>query len=547
MIKNSKKKYELLNDSGIKHANKGELNKAEHCFLKAINLNSNEYKAYINLSNIYVLKKQKKNCTELLIDYLLKNKFNEYIANHAGNLFYNFEYDNELKRLFEITKLNIKNIKKDKYYLFYIQGKFFEKKEDFNKSKKAYSNSILCNKHFFRSYVRLLSLLEKTNNLNDIDLLLKEGLKNFKDIDQQNILILYKSIYLNRIKNYIESQKLIQKNNLEVKLAKNIPFFITLLDLESKNFDKLKDFKTAFKKVEARNKLKSNLEENKKFNGLNIYDSISKYKKFYIKKNIKLIERNLKYHDDTNLVFLVGFPRSGTTLLDSILRSHSKIKVLEEKPYILNLRHKFFEKKNNDLTSLLGITQKEKDIIRQEYFKYIFKNSKDKQKVIIDKFPLSIIEIGFIKCIFPKAKIILAMRHPCDVVISCFFSSFKINDAMVNFLKWDDTIAFYNEVFELFEFYTEELSLQYFTIRYEDIINDFKNQISNLTKFLDVEFENKMNKFYITAKKRVKISTPSYSQVINPLYTSSIDRWKNYDQSLRSNKYLNKWIKKFNY
>ena len=89
-------------------------------------------------------------------------------------------------------------------------------------------------------------------------------------------------------------------------MAKNIPFFITLLDLESKNFDKLKDFKTAFKKVEARNKLKSNLEENKKFNGLNIYDSISKYKILY-KKNIKLIERNLKYHDDTNLVFLVDF------------------------------------------------------------------------------------------------------------------------------------------------------------------------------------------------------------------------------------------------
>ena len=121
------------------------------------------------------------------------------------------------------------------------------------------------------------------------------------------------------------------------------------------------------------------------------------------------------------------------------------------------------------------------------------------------------------------------MRHPCDVVISCFFSSFKINDAMVNFLKWDDTIAFYNEVFELFEFYTEELSLQYFTIRYEDIISDLKTKISNLTKFLDVEFENKMNKFCITAKKRVKISTPSYSQVINPLYTSSIDRWENYD------------------
>ena len=64
------------------------------------------------------------------------------------------------------------------------------------------------------------------------------------------------------------------------------------------------------------------------------------------------------------------------------------------------------------------------------------------KKIIIDKLPLSIIELGFIKIIFPNSKIILAMRHPCDVITSCFFTSFKINDSMINFLKLKTLLIF---------------------------------------------------------------------------------------------------------
>ena len=139
------------------------------------------------------------------------------------------------------------------------------------------------------------------------------------------------------------------------------------------------------------------------------------------------------------------------------------------------------------------------------------------------------------------------MRHPCDVVTSCFFSLFKINDAMVNFLKWDDTIYFYNKVFDLFNFYEEELNIDYRMIKYENIVNDFKKHINLLLDYLDLKYERKIEKFFITAKNRNKISTPSYSQVINPLYKSSIGRWKNYDSAIKSQKDLKRWIKKFNY
>ena len=77
----------------------------------------------------------------------------------------------------------------------------------------------------------------------------------------------------------------------------------------------------------------------------------------------------------------MGFPRSGTTLLDTILRSHSKIKVLEEKPILLNLRHNFFKNKNNNLTDLLKITESEKNYIRQNYLEKIILNKNDEKKL----------------------------------------------------------------------------------------------------------------------------------------------------------------------
>jgi len=114
-------------------------------------------------------------------------------------------------------------------------------------------------------------------------------------------------------------------------------------------------------------------------------------------------------------------------------------------------------------------------------------------------------------------------------------------------LGWSSTIQFYNKVFDLFEFYSNEMDLSFITIKYEDLIINFKNNVQKMTKYMGLEYESNMENFFITAKNRSMISTPSYSQVINPLYTTSINKWKNYPNTHETQKKLNKWIKKFNY
>jgi len=539
--------YKAYIEDGVKKAKDKEFDDCELIFLKALSLDKKETLAYINLSNIYIVQNKIEKSVKLLMSYFTKNHFNEEIANHTARILFTFKQTKHLINLFKITKLNSKKNSHKKNYLYFIQGQYYEREEEYEKAKHAFNRSIECNKFYFDSYLKLLNLYEKTIDYLQFKKLLKVSFNIFNDVNQIRILLFYKSLSLFNEKKFYESQKIITNNNLYYELNNNNVYFIKLLDLEAKNNEKLKYYDLAFKKIEEKNNIITNLSESKRFDGKNIYSSIDKYKIFFNKKNVSYINSKLNYQNDNNLVFLIGFPRSGTTLLDSILRSHSCINVLEEKPFLLNLRHEFFKNNNNDLSSLLDISQKAKDNIRESYFKKIITSPEDNRKIIIDKFPLTIIELGFIKCIFPRAKIILALRHPCDVVLSCYFSSFKINDAMVNFLKWKDTIKFYNSVFNLFEFYNKELSLDLLTIKYEDVINDFKNKTKIMSNYLGLEYEESMENFFQTARNRSRISTPSYNQVINPLYTSSIGRWKNYSVARQSKIELNKWIKRFNY
>ena len=202
-----------------------------------------------------------------------------------------------------------------------------------------------------------------------------------------------------------------------------------------KNYDKLKKYDLAFDAFNKRNVKILNLKENKKFDKKILYNLIESYSNFFVKENINKYNLFNKIDNYSDPVFLVGFPRSGTTLLDTILRTHSHTIVLEEKPYISNIRDEFFKSNHNKISSLENIDLDKIKDVRKNYFKNI-KNFDEKNfsKIIVDKLPLNIIEIGFIKRIFPKSKFILMMRHPCDSVLSCFVTNFGINEAMVQLL-----------------------------------------------------------------------------------------------------------------
>jgi hypothetical protein len=167
--------------------------------------------------------------------------------------------------------------------------------------------------------------------------------------------------------------------------------------------------------------------------------------------------------------------------------------------------------------------------LRTVYLRKASEYSGDRQDItIIDKHPLNTIDIALIHRVFPDSKIIFALRHPADVCLSCFFQDFNLNGAMIHFLDLQDTANLYHLVMELWRDYTKIPQLIYHVVRYENLISDFDLETKNLFQFLNIPWDPSVHKYNVHAKTHQQISTPSYHQVVEPIYNRSVYRWKNY-------------------
>lgn len=232
----------------------------------------------------------------------------------------------------------------------------------------------------------------------------------------------------------------------------------------------------------------------------------------------------------TTNAFIVGFPRSGTTLLDQILDSHPGIQVMEEKEAIKVVAQSIPGDYPQSLASI-----EEPDILklRELYFKtvdgYI---SRDPNTILVDKFPLNIRHIPLITRLFPDARVILAMRHPCDVVLSNFMQNYKINNAMANFFTIEDSALAYKRVMALWQKSISLLPVNYHTVKYESLVTGFNDEVSQLLEFLGVDWDDAVLEYDSHAKKRGTIKTPSYQSVTEPIYQRAKFRWKRYADQL---------------
>jgi len=354
-----------------------------------------------------------------------------------------------------------------------------------------------------------------------------EGILQFKKKNYNETIKIFENIKLN--------QEDFQKNVLQTNIL-------------GKCYDEIGLYSKAFESFSKSNKITENAFRNKldknKFN-----ERVSKRLNSISDTKGRLEFSHEVYDKRIDPVFLIGFPRSGTTLLDTILRTHKSIKVIEEKLFIEDLINELNNYTENNLLKLNSINKEKIKYLRDLYFKkreaFIgFENN----VVYIDKLPLNIIYAAEIKKIFPNSKFIVSIRNPYDVILSCFMQPFLPNDAMSNFYNLKDTTSFYDLVMNLWDKYQENLNLNLYQIKYEDIINDFDNCIKQLLKFLNVNWTDDLRKYYMTASKRGIINTPSYNQVSSPLYKKSISRWKNYSENfLDINLKLEKWIKRYEY
>lgn len=227
-------------------------------------------------------------------------------------------------------------------------------------------------------------------------------------------------------------------------------------------------------------------------------------------------------------VFLVGFPRSGTTLLDTILMGHPDAVVMEEQPPL-----NFVEMELGGSAALANLDDAGVARARRRYFEEVKKILPlSVGKLLIDKSPLFLYRAPLIHRLFPRARIILSLRHPCDVVLSCFMSNFRLNSAMANFLRLEDAAAFYDLCFTHWRRSCALFPLNIHTVAYENLVEDVGVVVSPLLDFLGLDANSEMLDHQKTARARGLITTASYSQVAEPLYKRASGRWRRYSHHL---------------
>ncbi len=230
-------------------------------------------------------------------------------------------------------------------------------------------------------------------------------------------------------------------------------------------------------------------------------------------------------------VFVLGMPRSGTTLVEQILASHSQVLgagELNDMKYIAKFGSHFVNPKQAYPNFLPFLAQQHYQRLASEYLRRIeeLAGSHSASRVV-DKHPLNFQFVGLIFSMFPNAKIIHTVRHPLDTCLSCFFQNFSRGQHYS--FDLGTLTSFYLGYQRLMEHWEMLYPGKILTVEYENVISDQENQSRRLLDYCGLEFEAACLKFYETERT---VKTASFKQVREPVYRTSKNRWKNYQREL---------------
>ena len=245
-------------------------------------------------------------------------------------------------------------------------------------------------------------------------------------------------------------------------------------------------------------------------------------------------------------VFLLGFPRSGTTLLEKVLSGHPDIETLEEINH-LAAAAKGYREGEPGWRRLADLTAAEADACREIYWNGVRGSLGDiSGKIVVDKLPLHTQALPFIAKVFPDARILFAVRDPRDVVLSCFRRRFRINSAMFEFLTLAGAADFYDAVMSLAVTARGRLALDVHEVRHEAVIEDFDARIGAVLNFIGAGWDPSVRDFADRVGGRMR--TPSYAQLARGLNSDGVGQWRRYSrQMLNASQTLKPWALRFGY
>lgn len=250
--------------------------------------------------------------------------------------------------------------------------------------------------------------------------------------------------------------------------------------------------------------------------------------------------------------FVIGFMRSGTTLTQEVLDAHPDVFVADEVDFVSAMKRELHERDRSDSSTAEKLSRLDLPGVlhlRAFYWKRVRERFGDTigKRLFVDKFTMNTVDLGLINCIFPDAKIVFVMRDPRDVCLSCFMQLMVPTPATVQLLSWEGTAKFYAAVMDWWLYIRQQMTLQCIEFRYEDVVPDFEPTYRKVFDFLGLARDPAVVDFHKRAAQKF-IASPSRSQVAQPLYGSSVAKWRYFEADFAPvQEVLAPYIRAFNY
>lgn len=507
----SNKNYSELY-KGIRHVKAGRLRLAEDVYKNILKKDKNNIDA-LRLFGLLAFKLKKYDIAEQLFIKVLK--LNPSFALAWDNLAKLYRIQNKLSKSIPAFK-NLIKLDPNNFEALVSLGTVYIKLSKYKDGIDLYKKALVINPENARVHLSMGHALKTLGNREDCERAYQNAIKNYSLSGEA-----YWS--LANLKTYqFDSNEIIAMENA-IKNNMHQDELIQIYFALGKAYETNKNYKKSFKNYQ-----KGNWEQRKKIN----YNA-EEYKKYtdeiiqFFSSNKDLLKINKGYLSKEP-IFILGLPRSGSTLIEQILSSHSLIEGTQELPNIMGISREIksmdIDKKYPSNIKLLN-----DDDFFNYGLKYIneTKWTRSDKPYFIDKMPNNYIHIGLIKLILPNAKIIDARRNPMDACFSCFKQYFARGQHFTYDL--DDIARYYKDYERLMDFWKSIFPDSIYTIKYEDVINDPDNGVHSLLNYLELDFEDSCLNFY---KSKRPVKTASSEQVRQPIYKSGLDYWLNYENDL---------------
>ena len=453
----------------------GDFEGALENYKLALKINPNFLDVYNNIGNLYYELKSFKDAEKIWSDGLKVSPNNIVLLRNLGTLLFEKKGENSLaKKNFE----KILALSPDKSFALNYLGMIYKSEGKFDKAERYFKNAIEVDPYYSEAYYNL-SYLKKFNKQNN---------------------------FLRKLEKLYSSKQVSEEDKVYICFSL------------AKAFDDLEKYSLSYKYLSEGNFLR------KKLIGYNINKDKKLFSKIY--KNFKQFKNdNFKLPNYNNLknkvpIFILGMPRSGTTLVEQIISTHSKVfgagelNILSNSIYKLDILNKKVSK-----DSLLKL--------RKLYLAHIneFNTSKE---LVVDKLPANYLWIGLIFTIFPNAKVIHVKRN---AVATCWsnFTKYFSNPGIGFVYSLSDLLKYYKMYLEMMDYWDNCFPGKIYNLNYETLTEDPINEIKNLISYLDLKWEEECLKFYNNPRI---VKTASSLQVRQKIYRGSSRKWLNYSQFL---------------